>query len=272
MPEGDTVWLTARRMHEALAGTTLTRFDLRVPRHATADLRGHLVREVAPRGKHLLVRVDPELTLHSHLGMDGSWRLSRNKGQVPGVRADHVRAVIANDAWLAVGSELARLDLVTTDREAELTGHLGPDLLGPDWDPAEAVRRLAAHSELAVAEALLDQRNLAGIGNIYQAELLFLRGVHPMTPVEAAGDLDRMVRLARELLWANRLSPMHVTTGDRRPGRWNWVYRRAGEPCRRCRTLIRGSEIGPPGRRRTSYFCPHCQPAPEPSTTGGVEG
>lgn len=263
MPEGDTVWRTARRMHEALAGTVLTRFDLRVPRHATADLRGQLVREVVPRGKHLLVRIEPGRTLHSHLGMDGSWRLRRNAGSSPGRDAHLARAVLANDTWMAVGTDLAKLDLVASEREVDLVGHLGPDLLGPDWDPAEAVRRLAASPERAAAEAVLDQRNLAGIGNVYQAELLYLRGIHPATPVRAAGDLDRMVRLARELLWANRLAPMRVTTGDRRPGRRTWVYGRAGEPCLRCQTLIRRIEIGPLARRRSSYFCPYCQPDPD---------
>jgi endonuclease VIII len=254
------VWYTARRMHEALAGSVLTRFDLRVPRHASADLRGHLVREVAPRGKHLLVRIEPGMTLHSHLGMDGSWRLRRNAGRPPGKGAARVRAVLANDAWMAVGSELARLDLVKTDREPDLVGHLGPDLLGPDWDPDEAARRLSTNPSVPIAEAIVDQRNLAGIGNVYQAELLFLRGVHPDTPVSGIGDLGRMVRLAHDLLWTNRLTPMHVTTGDRRPGQRHWVYGRSGEPCRRCRTLVRRGEVGPAGRRRSTYFCPQCQP------------
>lgn len=270
MPEGDTVWNAARRLNEALAGTILTRFDLRVPKHATADLRGERVREVVSRGKHLLARIEPGITLHSHLGMDGSWRVRRNVGYPPGQGAHRVRAVLANDVWMAVGSELARLDLISTERESDLVGHLGPDLLGPNWDPAEAVRRLSAHPERPVAEALLDQRNLAGIGNVYQAELLFLRGVHPDSPVSAAGDLDRMARLARDVLWANRMAPMHVTTGDRRPGRRQWVYGRAGEPCRRCRTLVRRKEFGPPERRRMSYFCPHCQPAQEPAATAGI--
>ena len=260
MPEGDTVWWTASRLHDALAGARLKRFELRVPRYATVDMTGHAVREVASRGKHLLMRIEPDVTLHTHLGMDGSWRLWQAGGSVPGPRAAGVRALLMTEEWLAVGSNLARVAVVRTDQEASLLGHLGPDLLGPDWDPEEAVRRLAGDPSRPIAEALLDQRNLAGIGNVYQAELLFLRGVHPTTPVGSAGDLDRMVRLARELLWANRGSPGHVTTGDRRPGRRHWVYGRAGAPCRRCGTLVERGRAGQPGEERTTFWCPHCQP------------
>jgi endonuclease-8 len=262
MPEGDTVWLTAARLNDALAGARLVRFDLRVPRHATANLAGSTVREVVSRGKHLLMRIEPGVTLHSHLGMDGSWRLGPATGRIPGPRAYGVRAILLTETWLAVGSELARLDLLRTDREDEVVGHLGPDLLGADWDAVEAVDRLSESPDRPIAEALLDQRNLAGIGNVYQAELLFLRGVHPTSPVRSAGDLDRLVRLARELLMANRTSSGHVTTGDRRPGRRHWVYGRAGAPCRRCGTLIQKGRFGAPSKERTSFWCPHCQPSP----------
>lgn len=262
MPEGDTIWHTARRLDDAFAGTALVLFDLRVPRYATADLRGHVVHGAASRGKHLLIRIDPGYTLHSHLGMDGSWRVRSATGRPPGLRAAGVRAVLANDEHLAVGSELAQLNLVRTDDEPTLVGHLGPDLLGDDWDPVEAVRRLFADPDRSIAEALLDQRNLAGIGNVYQAELLFLRGIRPETPTRAAGDLDRMVRLARELLRTNRNHPGHITTGDRRPGRQHWVYGRAGLPCRRCGTLIQRGQLGVPGGERTTFWCPHCQRGP----------
>lgn len=260
MPEGDTIWRLARRLHEAFAGTVLTRFELRVPRYAAADLRGHVVREVGSRGKHLLMRIEPDLTLHSHLGMDGSWRLRSAAGRPPGQRAAAVRAVLANAEQLAVGSDLAQLNLVRSEDEPALVGRLGPDLMSDQWDPAEAVRRLAGTPDRPIGEALLDQQNLAGIGNVYQAELLFLRGIRPDAPVRAAGDLDRMVRLARDLMWSNRWNPSHITTGDRRPDRRHWVYRRAGLPCRRCGTPIEQGRIGPPGRNRIAFWCPHCQP------------
>lgn len=262
MPEGDTIWRLAHRLHEALAGTVLVWCDLRVPRYATADLRGRTLREVVPRGKHLLMRIEPDVTLHSHLGLDGSWRLRPATGRWPGPRAVGVRAVLANTEYLAVGSDLGQLNLVRTPAEADLIGRLGPDLMSDDWDPAEAVRRLGTAPDRPIAEALLDQQNLAGIGNVYQAELLFLRGVRPDTPVRAADDLDRTLRLARDLMWSNRSTSSRVTTGDRRPGQQYWVYRRAGLPCRRCGALIEQGTIGTAGRDRRTYWCPHCQPAP----------
>lgn len=256
MPEGDTVWQTARRLHAALAGLPLTGAELRVPQHATASLTGHVVLEVVSRGKHILTRFESELTLRTHLGMEGSWWLHRPDARWPPAE-EPVRAVLASSRALAVGWRLARVDLVPTAAEASLVGHLGPDLLGADWDPAEAVRRLAAQPSRAIGEALLDQRNLAGIGNLYRAELLFLRGVHPTTPVRAAGDLLPLVNLARRLLYLNREHPEQATTGDLRKGRQHYVYDRAGRPCLRCGTAIRRAELN----GRTTWWCPTCQPA-----------
>jgi endonuclease VIII len=261
MPEGDTVWLTGRRLRAALAGRTLTGAELRVPRYATAELTGRMVREVVSVGKHLLIRIEPDLTLHTHLGMEGSWRIARAGARWPDER-EPVRVILANEAAVAIGHRLARVDLVPRTEEDALVGHLGPDLLGAGWDPDEAVRRLAAVPDRPVGEALLDQANLAGIGNLYRAELLFLRGVHPLTPVSDAGDLPRMVRLARQLLWTNREHPEQATTGNLRRGHQHWVYGRAGEPCRRCGTRIRVGALGPTSQERRTFWCPSCQPAP----------
>jgi endonuclease VIII len=256
MPEGDTVWQTARRLHTALAGLPLVAAELRVPQHATAALAGHVVLEVVSRGKHILTRLEPGLTLRTHLGMEGKWWLHR-----PGTRwppaEEPVRAVLENERAVAVGWRLARVDLVPTASEAELVGHLGPDLLGSDWDPAEAVRRLAAQPARTIGEALLDQRNLAGIGNLYRAEVLFLRGVDPVTPVRDAGDLLAMVKLARRLLHLNREHPEQATTGDLRKGRQHYVYGRTGRPCLRCGTRVQQGELD----GRTTWWCPACQPA-----------
>jgi endonuclease-8 len=256
MPEGDTVWQTARRLNTALAGLPLTAAELRVPQHATADLTGHVVLEVASRGKHILTRLEPGLTLRTHLGMEGSWWLRRPGTPHPPAE-EPVRALLESERALAIGYRLARVDLVPTADEAELVGHLGPDLLGADWDPDEAVRRLSAQPERTIGEALMDQRNLAGIGNLYRAEVLFLRGVHPATPVSAAGDLPAMVKLARRLLHLNREHPEQATTGDLRKGRNHYVYDRAGRPCLRCGTKIRRGELD----GRTTWWCPTCQPA-----------
>ena len=173
MPEGDTVWLTAHRLHQALADRELTLFDLRVPQHATADLRGQTVREVVARGKHILLRTSSNLTLHTHLRMDGSWRIGRAGRRPPGLPEHMMRILLGNTEWWAAGYRVHDVVLLRSSDEGRVVGHLGPDLLGPDWDPAEAERRLRADPARPVGEALLDQRNLAGIGNIYKAETLF---------------------------------------------------------------------------------------------------
>ena len=195
------VWYTARRLHEALAGRVLTRSDFRVPRLATADLTGDRVVETVSRGKHLLTRTTSGLTIHTHLRMDGSWRV---RPAAERVKDSHrIRLMLANDEWQAVGYQLGVVELIRTSEEAQVTGHLGPDLLGPDWDCAEAVRRLSTEPARPIGEALLDQRNLAGIGNLYKAEVLFLRGVNPWQPAGAVADLSAMAELARRLLDAN---------------------------------------------------------------------
>jgi endonuclease VIII len=258
MPEGDVVWQTARRLHEALAGRTLTRSDFRVPRLATASLAGDVVTETASRGKHLLTRTRNGLTVHTHLRMDGSWRV-RPAAERAG-NSHQIRLLLANEEWQAIGYQLGVVELVRTSEEASVTGHLGPDLLGPGWDPAEAVRRLRAAPDRPIGEALLDQRNLAGIGTWFLAEMLFLRGIGPWRPTGGVEDLDALVDLGHRLLDANKTRPGHSSTGDTRPGRDSWVYGRAGRPCRRCGTPVRRGEQGPPGQERLRFWCPSCQP------------
>ena len=257
MPEGDVVWYTARRLHEALAGKVLTRSDFRVPRLATADLAGDVVTETVPRGKHLLTRTKSGLTVHTHLKMDGSWRI-RPAAERPR-DSYRIRLVLANEDWQAIGYQLGVVELIRTSEESRITGHLGPDLLGPDWDRAEAVRRLSAQPDRPIGEALLDQRNLAGAGTYFAAEMLFLRGIDPWRSVGDVKDLIALVELGHRLLDANKTRPGHVTTGDSRPGQESWVYGRAGRPCRRCGTLIRKGEQGPPGQERLRFWCPACQ-------------
>jgi endonuclease-8 len=257
MPEGDVVWLAARRLHEALAGRVLTRSDVRVPRYATTDLAGRAVTEGAARGKHLLIRVEGGITVHTHLRMDGSWRIRPAGDRI--TPSHRIRLVLANDTWQAVGYQLGIVEVLPTAREASVVGHLGPDLLGPDWDPAEAVRRLRATPDRAVGEALLDQRNLAGIGNLYKAEVLFLRGVDPWRPAGDVTGLDGLVSLARRLMDANKERSGQVTTGVWRRGEQTWVYGRAGRPCRRCGTPIRAADQGSDTTERITFWCPHCQ-------------
>ena len=258
MPEGDVVWRTARQLDEALTGRVLTRSDFRVPRFATADLTGRMVTGTVSRGKHLLTRVDGGLTVHTHLKMEGSWRIRPAGGYPP--RDHRIRLVLGNDARQAIGYRLGIVELLKTEHEPRTVGHLGPDLLGPDWDAAEAVRRLQADPARPVGEALLDQRNLAGIGNIYQSETLFLRGVSPWRPVGAVDDLPDVVDLARRLLEANKNRVGQVTTGDAARGRETWVHGRNRRPCRRCGTPIRTAGLGTAPQERITYWCPRCQP------------
>ena len=256
MPEGDTVFQTAARLRHALVGETLTRTDFRVPRFATLDLSGQTVDEVLSRGKHLLVRIG-DVTVHSHLRMEGRWSVF-----APGERwnqpAHLARAVLETPRSVAVGFELGVLEVVPRTAEAEVVGHLGPDLLGPDWDEHEAVRRLTSEPERPLGEALLDQRNLAGIGTIYRTELCFLTGYDPRSPVRVVKDPLRMVRLAHTLLFQNRHLAQIATTGDKRRGRSLWIYGKRNERCPRCGTPIEYAELGE--QARSAYWCPSCQP------------
>ena len=255
MPEGDTVWLTAHRLHAALHGRELVVADLRVPQLATVDLIGTAVLEVLARGKHILTRLSTGRTLHNHLRMDGSWYLCRAGQRPRGHPNDTIRAQLGNTEWLATGYRVHDLRLVDTTAEHVLVGHLGPDLLGPDWDAGEAVRRLRADPGRPIAEALLDQRNLAGIGNLYKSETLFIERVDPWLPVGDVIHLDAVVAAAYRLLNANRDHPEQSTTGLLARGRQHWVYQRGGEPCLRCRTPIRRAVQGD----RSTYWCPACQ-------------
>jgi endonuclease-8 len=228
--------------------------------------------------------------------MDGSWRIRAAGAPPPG---DYrIRLVLANDRWQAIGRLLGVVEVLPTASEHRAVGHLGPDLLGPDWDAAEAVRRLQAVPDRPVSQALLDQRNLAGIGNFYRAEVLFLRGIDPWRPVGTISDLAALVELARRLLDANKDRVGQVTTGMTGRGQETWVYGRRGRPCRRCGERIRSSSTsaapastsgtptrssGTPARtgslsgtpaagggrasaeaepdERVTFWCPRCQPS-----------
>jgi formamidopyrimidine-DNA glycosylase len=259
MPEGDVAWRTARQLHEALADRVLVRSDFRVPRFATVSLVGRTVTDAVSRGKHLLIRVEGDVTVHTHLKMEGSWRISRATGYP--LRDHRIRLVLANQTWQAVGQQLGIVEVIRTSRESAAVGHLGPDLLGPDWDTTEAVRRLSVQPDRAIGEALLDQRNLAGIGNLFKAETLFLRGVSPWRRTGDVDGMPELVELARRLLDVNKARVGQVTTGNLARGEQTWVYGRAGQPCRRCGTPIRNADQGNVLEERVTFWCPHCQPA-----------
>jgi endonuclease VIII len=289
VPEGDTVYRAARLLDRGLSGQVLTGTDFRVPQHATADLTGGTVLETVSRGKHLLTRIDrgvDRFTLHTHLKMEGAWRVIGPGRRWP--RPAHTaRVVLETDTAVAIGFSLGIVELLDRADEHRVVGHLGPDLLGPDWDEDVALARLGAdparpirealldQSNLAgagpklntgqpssrqIAEALLDQRCLAGIGNMWKAETLFLTGVNPFTPVPEVPDLRRVVRMAHRLLDANKERAVQATTGSTRRGEQFYVFERSGQPCRRCGSRVESREQGPPGRERLTYWCPTCQP------------
>jgi endonuclease-8 len=262
VPEGDTVFRTAKLLDRHLTGQKLVTTDFRVPQHATADLSGGTVVGSVSRGKHLLTRVDrgeERWTLHTHLKMEGAWRVLEPDQRWPRP-AHQARVVLTTHDTVAVGFSLGIVELVDRADEESLVAHLGPDLLGPDWDADEAVRRLLVEPDRPLREALVDQRNLAGIGNMYAAELCFVSGAHPQTPVGQVADLRRLVLRARQMLDLNKERAFQSTTGNLRERERLWVYRRDKSPCRRCRTPIAVEMQGPTGRDRAAYWCPSCQP------------
>ena len=253
MPEGDTVFRTAAILREALQGKTLTRCDIRVPRYATVDLTGQKVDEVLSRGKHLFIRVGGA-SIHSHLKMDGSWRVNR------AVQQSHkIRILLRAGDVTAAGIDLGVLEILDRDTDMDAVAHLGPDLLGPDWDAHAAAKNMTQDPDRSLAQALLDQRNLAGIGNVYCNELCFLFGRLPTSPVNTLSDPARVASRAHEMLWANRSRHMRTTTGNSRKGHELWVYGRSGEPCRRCGTRILRADPTDGTEERISYWCPSCQ-------------
>ena len=257
MPEGDTVYRAAKNLDAALTGHQLVRSDFRVPAFATLDLVGETVDSVASRGKHLLMRIG-DWTVHSHLKMEGSWHLYRqgSRWRRPEWQA---RAVLTTADWTAVGFQLGLLEVVPRTEEESIVGYLGPDLLGPDWDADEALRRLTADPTRPVGLALLDQRVLAGLGNVYRNELCFLRGVLPTRPVGEVDDPARLIDLAHRLIDANKDRTERTTTGTLR-GATDWVYRREGKACLRCGTPIERGTLGEDELQlRDIYWCPRCQ-------------
>ncbi|MGU3431597.1 DNA-formamidopyrimidine glycosylase family protein [Actinomycetes bacterium M1A6_2h] len=256
MPEGDTVWRTANSLRDALVARELTVCDVRVPRYATVDLSGSVVDSVDSRGKHLLVRAGGKV-IHSHLKMEGAWHVyvPDTKWRRPAYQA---RIVLANSERTAVGFELGVVEILDDDDSA--VGYLGPDLLGADWDASVAAANLEADPARPVGLALLDQRVIAGLGNVYRNEVCFLRGVRPTTPVARVGDIGKLVDVSFRTIHANKNRNGRTMTGDLRPGRQFWVYGRENKPCRRCGAGIVFGHLGDnPLEERQIYYCPRCQ-------------
>jgi len=258
MPEGDTLWRAARTLDASLSGRALTAADLRVPVYSTADLKGRRVESVAARGKHILMHLNDDLVLHTTLGMDGSWRVFRTGQRWSGGPWHQIRAVLTTADVAAVGYRLPHVNLWSPAQTTAALDYLGPDLLGPDWDPQEATDRLLRNPTIELGVALLDQRNLAGIGNVFKSEISFLTRNNPWTRLRNIPNIAEVVGTSQDLLFSNRNRSRRLTTPD--PGDPLWVYRRTTRPCRRCGGPIRCAMQGASPAQRSTWWCPACQP------------
>lgn len=244
---------TAALLDTALAGRRLVRAELRWPTLAGADLVGRTVLHTRPYGKHLLTRLDDGRTLHSHLRMDGMWRVVPTGTPRASGRSPRVRALLADERSTALGIELGMLDLVRTTAEHELVGHLGPDLLDDTFEPgglAEGLDRWRARGPAPTCDVLLDQQVVAGIGTIYLAETLFAERVHPWTPADEV-DAAQLLRTARALMLRS------VARGPAPSA----VHARAGLPCPRCGATVRRDAARRPPYERPVFWCAVCQAA-----------
>ncbi len=258
-----------------MAGHRVTRFESVYPALTRVaedhPVVGRLIESVSARGKHLLMAFSGDLVLRTHLRMNGSWHIypSGASWQRP---ARDMRVLVCTAEACGVGFNIPVAELLSSrdlDRHRQLRA-LGPDLLAEPFDRAEVVRRMQARRGEAIAGVLLNQQVLAGIGNVFKSEILFLAGIHPLTPVDDVPppDLDRIVGIAREQLAANVMTRSQTlssaigrrTTRSLNPRETLWVYSRGGKPCRRCGAAIQSAKSGLDAR--PTYWCPNCQPAP----------
>lgn len=251
MPEGDEVRRTARGLDRVMVGRVLTHAELRWPTAAGVVLTGRTWLGTVVVGKHLLTRFDDGRTLRTHLRMDGRWRLART----PARGGPHVRAVLGDDAWTALGEHLGMLDVLATRDERRLLAHLGPDVLADDFPTdglGRALENWARRPGDPVCEVLLDQAVQCGIGTIWTAEPLFVRRVWPWTPAGDVADPASLLMTARELM----------TRSLEHGPRSSWVHGRGGQPCRRCGTPIACDPARRPPMERPVFWCPTCQAQP----------
>jgi endonuclease-8 len=268
VPEGDTIHRAARTLESAIGGQLVTRFETVLAPLAAVDdqepIAGRRIERVSAAGKHLLIEFSGDLVLRTHMRMNGSWHIYRPGERWQRRRSD-MRIVIATEPWVAVGFNVPVAEFHTSrslQRQTDLRA-IGPDLLAADVDFAEGVRRMRERPGMEIANVLLNQRVVAGIGNVYKSEALFMEGINPFTLVGALTD-DRLDQLLRTMQTIMRRNVDEGDGGRRTTGRLAadeglWVYSRRGEPCRRCGTPIEYQKQGPDVRG--TYWCPRCQPA-----------
>jgi endonuclease-8 len=272
MPEGDTIFRAAQTLHRALAGRIVTRFESVFPGLTRVDddhpIAGRTIESVTSRGKHLLFVFSGDLVLHTHMRMNGSWHLYRpdDRWQRP---ARDMRVLVETAEAVAVGFNVPIAELLSSremSRHKELRA-LGPDLLAAEFDRDEAIRRLRERNGDPIGDALLNQRVLSGIGNMFKSEILFIARVNPFAAVAELSDaaLGGIVEISLRQLRLNvagrsrTMAPAggRRTTGSLHPSKGLWVYGRGGQPCRRCGTVIQAKKTGPDAR--LTYWCPQCQ-------------
>ena len=259
MPEGDTIWRAARNLHHMLAGKVVQAATATAPGVDAAGLIGRTLVEVTAQGKNLLMRFDDDRVLHTHMRMNGSWHIypPTTRWRKPMARA---RIVLEVDDAVAVCFNAPVVALLRSGHPASVMA-LGPDILAETFDLAEALRRFRTAGPRELGDAVLDQRLVAGIGNVYKSETLFARRANPFATLETVTDetLGGILTAARGFMRDN-------LTGSKRrirlagEGGHIWVYRRKGEPCLRCGTPIEMRRQG--SGLRSTYFCPSCQSAP----------
>jgi endonuclease VIII len=274
MPEGDTIFRSAKSLHRVLSGQVITRFDTAYAHldrvNVDTPIAGRTFEKCKAAGKHLLMFFSGDLILRTHMRMSGSWHLYRHGERW--WRGEHaMRIRIDTDEWVAVAFDVPVAEFITPAELAtrDPVAKLGPDLLGDAFDRDEAIRRIVASGHREIAATLLDQRILAGIGNVYKSEVLFMSGVHPDTPSSAVprDTLELMIDIARGVLRDNVVdgtSPRIQTYRNLRqinPATDHdeslWVYGRRGKPCRKCGTPIEMKKMGI--EARSTYWCPRCQ-------------
>ena len=275
MPEGDTIFRAARTLHRALAGHKITQFESVFPKltrvNVDQPICGRTVERVEAQGKWLLMHLSGGLVLLSHMLMSGSWHIYRT-GEKWRMPRHAMRVMLATDTFVAVAFNLQIAEFHTADSLQRRAGFaaLGPSVLSAEFDEAGAVARLLAHGDMEIADALLKQSIVAGIGNVFKSEICFDCAVNPFRKVtsltpEEAGNL---MATSRKFLQANIVETagdqivtytgMRRTTSRANPEERLWVYKRGGDPCRRCGTPIESRKQGLDAR--VTFWCPQCQP------------